>query len=356
MKIIYTSDLHLSSKKPERSRALENIISIAKKKKTDLVLISGDLFDSNKEADILRPELRNIFSALPFKVIAIPGNHDMEAYRSDMNFGNSIKVVTKHPFEIIGGEELSVIAVPYSNQNFNDLIAPLKENINKAKINILMLHCSLDIPDIREDEYGDEKRQAYLPVNSKVLGDIGFDYVFAGHFHSRVIENRISEKTIFSYCGSPVSITRKEKGRRRIAFLSTETDSRGDLSFIELDSFYYDSVKIEFRPGKENKALSGLKKKLKGYREHEAELEISFDGFISSGEKEIGKKIKQIVEEASGQKIIISTKENYRDIGAVLKDPLYNAFKEKLMENDMDQDQKDEIDNMVMMQFSRMKA
>ncbi len=356
MKIIHTSDLHLSSKKPERFKALENIISIARKKKADLLLISGDLFDSNKEADILRPGLRDIFSSLPLTVIAIPGNHDMEAYRSDMNFGNSIRVVVKQPFEIMNYEDVSIIAVPYANQNFNDLVAPLKEKIDNSRINILMIHCSLDIPYLGEDEYGDEKRQAYLPVNSKILGDIGFDYVFAGHFHSRVVESQVSERTIFIYSGSPVSITRKEKGRRRATFLDTKAPGRSRLSFIGLDSFYYDSIRIDFHPGKEKGALSDLREKLANYKGQEVELEISLGGFISSGEKEIGKKIRQIVEEAGGQKININIKENYRDIKAVLEDPLYSVFKEKLMEKDMDQDHKDEIDSMVIMQFSKMKA
>lgn len=356
MKIIHTSDLHLSSKKPERFKALENIISIAGKEKSDLLLISGDLFDSNEEADILRPVLRNIFSSLPFSVIAIPGNHDMEAYRADMNFGNSIRVAVKQPFEIMDYEDLSITAVPYANQNFNDLVGPLKEKIDNSKINILMIHCSLDIPYLREDEYGDEKRQAYLPVNSKILGNIGFDYIFAGHFHSRVVESQISERTIFIYSGSPVSITRKEKGIRRATFLDTKAPNSSCLSFIGLDSFYYDRIGIDFYPGKEEEALSCLRDKLDNYKGQEVELEISFEGYISSGEKEIGNKIKQIIEKAANRKNTINIKENYRDIKTVLEDPLYNAFKKRLIEKNMDQDFKDEIDSMVRMQFSRMKA
>ena len=122
MKIIQTSDLHLSSKKPERTKALENIISRAMEQKTDLVLISGDLFDSDEQADVMRPILRNMLSTLPFTIIAIPGNHDMGSYRSDLNFGNSIKIMTAKPFEITDYEDTRLISVPYSNQNFNDLV------------------------------------------------------------------------------------------------------------------------------------------------------------------------------------------------------------------------------------------
>jgi len=75
MKIIHTSDLHLNSKNPERVKALEAIISLGKSEDVDLVLVAGDLFDSNQEADRSRPALRDLLSSLPFKVLAIPGNH-----------------------------------------------------------------------------------------------------------------------------------------------------------------------------------------------------------------------------------------------------------------------------------------
>jgi DNA repair exonuclease SbcCD nuclease subunit len=233
-------------------------------------VISGDMFDSNEEADILRPQLRKMLSSLPYSIVAIPGNHDMEAFSSDMNFGDSIEVLNKLPFEKLEYNDVRIIAVPYANQVFNDLAADLKESIDDSKINILMIHCSLDIPYLGEDEYGDEKRQAYLPVNSKVLADIGFDYIFAGHFHSRTIENRLSEKTLFFYSGSPVSISRKEKGRRTAVFLDTKKPIKDRMSLLELDSFYYDEIRLSFVPGKEEDTFKNLDKRLNGYKGHKA--------------------------------------------------------------------------------------
>lgn len=356
MKIIHTSDIHLSSRKKERLEALEDILSKAEKKKADLLLISGDLFDSSEEADILRPRLRKMLSSLPFSIITIPGNHDMEAYSSDMNFGDNIDVSNRLPFDVLDYEKTRIIAVPYANQVFNDLVPELKENIDAAKINILMIHCSLDIPYIGEDEYGDEKRQAYLPVNSKVLGDIGFNYVFAGHFHSRTVESRLSEKTLFFYSGSPVSISRKEKGRRTAVFVDTKKPARDRISFIELDSFYYDELRIDFYPGKERDSLGDLDKRLKDYKGHKAELDIIMGGFISSGEKDMSEKIKKSVEANTGNDLVVNIKEEYRDISSVLEDPLYIAFKEKLDEKEMDEELKLDMESMVIKQFSRIKA
>jgi len=355
LKIIHTSDIHLNSKKKERFEALKTILSRAEEKQADLLLISGDLFDSNEEAEILRPRLRKMLSSVPFDVIVIPGNHDSKAYSSDMNFGSSIKVLNKLPFETLEYDNVKIIAVPYANQVFNDLAVSLKKNIDDSKINILVIHCSLDIPHLGEDEYGDEQSQAYLPVSSRVLGDIGFDYIFAGHFHSRTVESRLSEKTLFFYSGSPVSISRKEKGRRTAIFLDTNKPIRDRISLMELNSFYYEEIRVDLIPGREKGLLADLDKRLKEYKGHKSEMEINLGGFISSGEKDISQKIKNITDAHTEKNLVISVKEEYRDIRSVLVDPIYIAFQKKLDEQDMEQGSKKDIEDMVITQFSRIK-
>jgi len=356
LKIIHTSDIHLNSRKKERLEALEDILAKAGEKKADLVVISGDMFDSNEEADILRPQLRKMLSSLPFSIIAIPGNHDMEAYSSDMNFGDSIEVYNKLPFDTIDLDGIRMIAVPYANQSFNDLAGPLSQGIDKDRLNILLMHCSLDIPYLGEDEYGDEKRQAYLPVNSKVLGGIGFDYVFAGHFHSRTVESRLSEKTMFLYSGSPVSISKKEKGRRTAVLLDTEKPARDRIKLLPLDSFYYEDINISFIPGKEKEILKKLEKTLSQYKDHKAEICLNIGGSISTGEKEIAENISKLVEKNTTDDTAIDLTQAYRDISVVLQDPLYRAFKDKLDESDLEEGLAKDIEDMVVFQFSRTKA
>ncbi|MCJ7666062.1 MAG: metallophosphoesterase [Actinobacteria bacterium] len=356
MKIIQTSDLHLSSKKPERIKALENIISKAVEEKADVVLVSGDLFDSDEQAGVLRPVLRNMLSSLPFVIIAIPGNHDMESYRSDLNFGNSIRIMTGNPFEVTEYKDTKLISVPYSNQNFNDLVFDLRNEIDESRINILMLHCTLDIPYLGEEEYGQEERQAYLPVSSRVLGDLGFDYIMSGHFHSRVVENHISGKTVFIYSGSPVSVTKKEQGIRRIALLDTGKAKNRRLSFLELDSFYHDRIDIDFYPGREDELLKELKDKLGSFIGRDVCIEVRLGGFISVSEKDIGKNISSVINDSGLERSRLEINEEYRDIESVLEDPLYRVFKEKLENMDnVERDFKDRIDEMVIMQFSRLK-
>ena len=355
MKVLHSSDLHLNSKYPERFEALEKIILAAEKENVDLVLIAGDFFDSSREANKLRPALREKLSSLPFKILVIPGNHDYSVYTSDLNFGNDIKILQKKPYEIVEIEGLKVIAVPYANQDFNDLVFDLKKEIDTDKVNILLIHCSLDVPFLNESGFGDEKRQLYLPVNSKVLAEIGFDYVLAGHFHSQYTESIISDKTVFIYSGSPVSITRKETGKRRACIIDTSLKGRERVYSIPLDTFYFDEVGLILKSGKEFETLDELEQRLGTYNMRNVNLTVNLEGFISISEKEINEKIKKIIGKYKEYKDSIRLVENYRDVRDVLNDPLYAMFKNKLDRKDFSQEFKDKINEVVTFQFSQSK-
>lgn len=76
LRILHTSDFHLSSHGDEGCRSLEAVKALAINNKVDLLIIAGDLFDHNKVEDELvrftADKLREI--ALPIVVLA--GNHD----------------------------------------------------------------------------------------------------------------------------------------------------------------------------------------------------------------------------------------------------------------------------------------
>ena len=94
MLIIQTSDLHLNPDKSETIQALEFILGTGKNNSADILTIGGDLFDSAKDVETLRSQLRKIFSGNDFRIISIPGNHDIDAYTRNLNFGEDLKMVT----------------------------------------------------------------------------------------------------------------------------------------------------------------------------------------------------------------------------------------------------------------------
>jgi len=126
---------------------------------------------------------------------------------------------------------------------------------------------------------------------------------------------------------------------------------------LELDSFYYDRIEINFYPGKEDKLLKELKSRLVSFTGRDVCLEIRLGGFISMSEKDLGKEISKVIDGTGFESSRLETSEEYRDIKSVLEDPLYKAFKDNLENTGSDdQDLRDRIDEMVIMQFSKLKT
>ena len=115
-RVLHTADVHLTSDDPDRMDALRTLLNHAEEENIDIVTIGGDLFDDPEGVEQLRTDLRNdLFSNRPFEIILIPGNHDIEAYRGDVFFGDSCTVITDEPFEhwTEPDESLRVTGLPY---------------------------------------------------------------------------------------------------------------------------------------------------------------------------------------------------------------------------------------------------
>lgn len=116
--------MHLSRRNKRTLEALQEVLDVARKSKVDVLTISGDLFESEEDAEALRPDLRTkVFSGNDFEIIVIPGNHDSEAFRKNLDFGSDLRVLTKVPFDIIKEDEVAIIGVPFLEKASEDLIA-----------------------------------------------------------------------------------------------------------------------------------------------------------------------------------------------------------------------------------------
>ena len=100
IRILHTSDVHLSREKSETLDALREVLRVASERNVEILTIGGDLFDTEEDADALRPKLRNDFSGNRFKIIVIPGNHDQWAYRRNLSFGSDMRILIKEPFDV----------------------------------------------------------------------------------------------------------------------------------------------------------------------------------------------------------------------------------------------------------------
>ncbi len=321
MKILHTSDLHLAEDRPETISALEQILATAADLSVDLLTIGGDMFQSNKDAAILRPTLRSLFKDNSFDVRAIPGNHDREAFLRNVDFGPDFMAATGEPFEVFryDEEDVSLVALPFRDRPTPELINDLKDAASDAAHRLLLLHCTLDIAsgslDFGKDETGD-----YFPISSRTLGDLGYDYVLAGHFHSNTNIRRLEPKGYFIYPGSPTSHSRKELGERQ-AVLVDLTDPPPVA--VTLDTFYRDRLQITVRPSREAEVIQQVKDWREARRGKNCQMEVEVGGFIAVNEKTFDEELNEV---ADGVELI----QTYEDIRQVLEHPLYESFRKKL--------------------------
>ena len=118
MKILHTSDLHLTEKenphREERWAALKSIISEGSRNKVNLMVISGDLFDSDRAGSAMRATVRAEFEKASFPIVVIAGNHDSESYPEGVFFGENVKVIRDllSPVELEG---ITVWGFPYKD-------------------------------------------------------------------------------------------------------------------------------------------------------------------------------------------------------------------------------------------------
>lgn len=347
MRLLHTSDVHLNRKNRRTLEALQEVLDVAKKNNVDVLTISGDLFDSEEDAEALRPELRTkMFSGNDFDIIVIPGNHDSEAYRKNLDFGSNIRVLTKTPFDSVKNKEVAIFGVPFIDKPSEELIAQLREAREKRLLNVLLLHCTLDISYASVD-FGEEAEKEYFPIDSYTLSGLGFDYILAGHFHADFIKKDLGDGHLFVYPGSPTSLSWKHLGKRKVALLDIE---KGDIREIPINSFFYDRLEVQIIPGFETKRLDEIRGWVEGHASEVCELKIMVNGYGQMSEPEFG----DLLKKSAGTAEIEENR--YRNVEEILKHSIYQDFKRLLDEEEFSPEKKEKINCRVIEVLSELKA
>src|SRR5262245_19864067 len=134
MRILHTSDWHVGkvlkgqNREEEHKQVLAEIIAIAEREQPDLVLVSGDLYDSAAPTPASTRLVTRALSALRrsgAEVVAIGGNHDngpaLDALRPWAEAaGITIRgSVSANPDDLlIRGDGWQLVAIPFLSQRY----------------------------------------------------------------------------------------------------------------------------------------------------------------------------------------------------------------------------------------------
>ncbi len=339
LKILHTADFHLKDYEDERWLALKKVCEIGKKEEIDLFLIAGDLFDKGVDAERLRPKIRELFSSFNFLFIILPGNHDMDCFKKGFDFGDNVKIISEGE-SLYERKEIRILGLPFRFTEEKEVLRALynlNEKIDSNKKNILLYHGELlDLFFSNSD-----RESLYMPARLSYFKDLKIDYVLAGHFHSKFEVRKISNEKYFVYCGSPISITQKEKGQRKVNIFKVGEPPREYL----IDTPYFEEKKIDISPLKHKNPVKEVKRAIEGLPP-QAKLILTLSGFLDKkripfSERGLKEEIREILPPSCQFNFEV------RDITEILESDLFKEFSSKLAQRDLPSEKKEEVFRLV---------
>ncbi|MBR6502398.1 MAG: DNA repair exonuclease [Clostridia bacterium] len=207
VKILHCADLHIGaaesslgtladSRRAETLITFENIVKLAKDSSVDILLIAGDLFNSNNIEDSFVTRVFECLSSIPdIKIVYAAGNHD--PLNADSPFTKhtlpSNLYVLKTSDDCI---EFSELNTRVYGKSFKETYMAGSESFSLSTdnsfINLMCIH-----GDLRSDLGSD-----YNSITSDFIKSSGMDYIALGHVHKRTDIGKIGDSFI-AYCGCP---------------------------------------------------------------------------------------------------------------------------------------------------------
>lgn len=290
---IHTADLHLEDRKPERLEVLTWILEKAKEWESSII-ISGDLFNSDKDAAILHDTVYETFNAYEdIKVFVIPGNYDKNSFGDGTNYGNNVVVLKDHPFSEVDFNGIKLVGVPHQD---NSSLKQAIESLQSSNISILIVHGTyFDDSAILVRNEVKNRGDDFFPVYLEDVEGKNFIYIAMGHYHSEVVIQNNSDKN-FCYPGSPISLCEADVGLRKIAQVTIDTDS-GNIAVSEHPvgvGVYRLKKEFYLYPGKEKVTMIDAAKYLENCKDSRADIVIELKGYISVSNKRLNGLIEAI--------------------------------------------------------------
>lgn len=254
MKILHTADWHLGKRLykheliDDHDRFLTWLVNTIDEREIDVLLISGDVFDTTNPNDgsmQLYYHFLTRLQALQCNVIITGGNHDspgkLNAPRNLLKHlnihvvgctnGNCVDEVLRLNY---GSTDLLIAAVPYlrdsdlrqsiSGQSYDERIEAVRMGIRNHYERIAD-HCRAEFPGVPLLAMGhlyvngatisDSEREIHTIGGQAAFGSDhfpeGFDYVALGHIH---VPQKVGSGDSVRYCGSPIPLSFGERDNR----------------------------------------------------------------------------------------------------------------------------------------------
>jgi DNA repair exonuclease SbcCD nuclease subunit len=248
LRILHTADVHLgarytdlgevaSAQRERQFAAFKTTIDLALAERVDVVLIAGDLFDSNTQptrwVERVAAELARLVRSR-IRTVIIPGTHDVyddaSVYRahdlktlagSKPNDDFITLLTPENPEAVLQSCDLIVYANVFNTKRAP--VSPLKNmrvaNDNRATWKVGMVHGAIAISGKTD---GDE-----VVVTRDEIAATGLDYLALGHWHST--QQGKAGQVAYAYAGAPEPVALDQDRAGKVLIVSLD-DSGGAKS------------------------------------------------------------------------------------------------------------------------------
>lgn len=186
MKFVHIADMHfdrpfvnLSDKdilgdlrRLEQRKVFKKVIEYIKQNSIEYLFISGDLYEHKYVKQSTIEYINNLFQEIPnTKIFISPGNHDpyiKNSYYSKYNWSKNVKIFHAE-IEKIENEEVNIYGYGFNDFYCTDCGIHTLELDDLNKINLLIIHGTLDGASLEEKQYNSMTR--------RMLQEKKFDYI-----------------------------------------------------------------------------------------------------------------------------------------------------------------------------------
>ena len=254
MKFVHIADIHFDSpfvklsdkdilgdlRRLEQRKALKKVIDYIKENNIKYLFISGDLYENKYVKQSTIEYINNLFTQIPDTQIFIsPGNHDpyiKNSYYNKYNWNENVKIFNSK-IEKVETEEADIYGFGFDDFYCTDCGMEDFEIENKDKMNILVIHGTLDGASLEEKQYNS--------LSSKMLKEKGFDYIALGHIHKLNYNTEQNQRIVQP--SSTISLGFDEIGEHGM-IVGELTKSDIKLQFIPLDEEEFKEIEIDVSP------------------------------------------------------------------------------------------------------------
>ncbi len=225
VKILHAADLHLDSpfeglppgkasmRRSEQRELPTRLAALAREECVDLVLLAGDLLDSDNTYYETGTELSRALGLIPAPVFIAPGNHDWFSFKSPyarLKLPENVYVFHSSEIECIPLRQLGVqvFGAAFTDRRAGPLLRGFTGEREDGLWNILCIHGDVGAKD-----------SPYNPVSEADIAESGMDYIGFGHVH-KAGGLRKAGDTWYSWPGCPEGRGFDETGEKTVSLVT----------------------------------------------------------------------------------------------------------------------------------------